>query len=91
MNGASSVLFAFWGIVLYPSTDAATRYHKGTVAMFVVSAVLAGWIGLVWWLDRHVTKQWQQSWPAEGQEEDPEFANEKEPAAPEAVAEVRIW
>ncbi|PGG99023.1 hypothetical protein AJ79_08722 [Helicocarpus griseus UAMH5409] len=24
MNGASSVLFSFWGIVLYPATDAAT-------------------------------------------------------------------
>ena len=56
MNGASSVLFAFWGIVLYPATDAPTRYHKGTIAMFVIVFLLAGWFVAVWALEKHVDK-----------------------------------
>lgn len=27
-------------------------FQKGTIAMVVVSASLAGWIGIVWWQDR---------------------------------------
>ncbi|PCG95480.1 Major facilitator superfamily domain, general substrate transporter [Penicillium occitanis (nom. inval.)] len=52
MNGASSVLFAFWGIVLYPTTDAATGFRKGTIAMVVVTICLAMWICIVWWQDK---------------------------------------
>ncbi|RJE23922.1 Major Facilitator Superfamily [Aspergillus sclerotialis] len=52
MNGASSVLFAFWGVVLYPATDASTGFRKGTIAMVVVAILLALWIGIVWWRDR---------------------------------------
>ncbi|KAH8690933.1 major facilitator superfamily domain-containing protein [Talaromyces proteolyticus] len=52
MNGASSVLFAFWGIVLYPTTDAATGFRKGTIAMIVVTICLAMWICIVWWQDK---------------------------------------
>ncbi|KAK3175460.1 hypothetical protein K4F52_010248 [Lecanicillium sp. MT-2017a] len=52
MNGASSVLYAFWGVALYPVSDAATGFQKGTIAMVVVAFSLAVWIGLVWWQDR---------------------------------------
>uniref|UniRef100_A0A8H7K3H8 Major facilitator superfamily (MFS) profile domain-containing protein n=1 Tax=Bionectria ochroleuca TaxID=29856 RepID=A0A8H7K3H8_BIOOC len=52
MNGSSSVLFSFWGIALYPATDAGTGFRKGAIAMVVVSVLLAGWIGVVWWQDR---------------------------------------
>ncbi|EWZ27934.1 hypothetical protein FOZG_18350 [Fusarium oxysporum Fo47] len=52
MNGASSVLFSFWGITLYPARDAATGFQNGTIAMVVVSVFLAGWIGIVWWQDK---------------------------------------
>ncbi|ORY35925.1 major facilitator superfamily domain-containing protein [Naematelia encephala] len=61
MNGASSVLFSFWGIILYPATDASKRFRKGTIAMFVISAVLALWIGLTWALDRSITRKAQQA------------------------------
>lgn len=66
--GASSVLFSFWGLVLYPATDAATvsanqllaRYvaemsiglSQGTIAMVVVAVILALWICVVWWQDK---------------------------------------
>ena len=52
MNGASSVLFSFWGIILYPATDAKTGFHKGTIAMVVVTGLLILWIGIVWWQDK---------------------------------------
>ncbi|TPX13698.1 uncharacterized protein E0L32_005901 [Thyridium curvatum] len=52
MNGASSVLYAFWGIALYPATDAKTGFHKGTITMVVVVVSLALWIGVVWWQDK---------------------------------------
>ncbi|KAI5458355.1 major facilitator superfamily domain-containing protein [Mariannaea sp. PMI_226] len=52
MNGASSVLFSFWGIVLYPTTDAATGFQKGTIAMVIVAVSLAAWICIVWWQDK---------------------------------------
>ncbi|QKX62387.1 uncharacterized protein TRUGW13939_09546 [Talaromyces rugulosus] len=52
MNGASSVLYAFWGIALYPATDAATGFKKGTIAMIVVAVLLALWILVVWWQDK---------------------------------------
>lgn len=52
MNGASSVLFAFWGVVLYPASDAATGFHKGTIAMVCIAGLLFIWIGIVWWQDR---------------------------------------
>lgn len=57
MNGAASVLFAFWGIALYPVPDAGGRFRKGTVAMLVVVGVLAAWIVLVWYLERWVERQ----------------------------------
>ncbi|KAJ5605762.1 pantothenate transporter liz1 [Penicillium lagena] len=57
MNGASSVLYAFWGIALYPTTDAITGFFKGTVTMVVVSVSLAGWICVVWWQDVRTMRQ----------------------------------
>lgn len=57
MNGASSVLFAFWGIILYPATDAPNRFRKGTIAMFVVAAVLALWVGITILLEKHIIRK----------------------------------
>ncbi|KAK2802883.1 hypothetical protein FQN51_004145 [Onygenales sp. PD_10] len=56
MNGASSVLFSFWGIILYPATDAATGFKKGTIAMVVISALLAGWVFIVLWQDKRTER-----------------------------------
>ncbi|KAM0554920.1 hypothetical protein ACHAPJ_006656 [Fusarium lateritium] len=56
MNGASSVLFSFWGITLYPARDAATGFQNGTIAMVVVSVCLAGWICVVWWQDKRTSR-----------------------------------
>lgn len=57
-SGASSVLFTFWGIVLFPATDAGTGYFKGTISMVVVSVVLSLWIVLVWMQDRRMEKKY---------------------------------
>lgn len=63
MNGASSVLFAFWGIILFPATDAPVRFRKGTISMFVVAGVLAGWVVLVYLLERHVQRRTEPDAP----------------------------
>ncbi|TVY27122.1 Pantothenate transporter [Lachnellula hyalina] len=52
MNGASSVLFSFWGIVLYPATDAKKGFHRGTIAMVCIAVLLILWIGIVWMQDK---------------------------------------
>lgn len=49
--------FAFWGIVLYPVPDAENLFRKGTIAMFVVSGVLAAWICAVWYLEKWVLRR----------------------------------
>lgn len=60
MNGASSVLFAFWGVILYPATDAATGFRKGTIAMICIAILLLGWIGIVWWQDKRTLEIYGQ-------------------------------
>ncbi|RSH92812.1 hypothetical protein EHS25_008258 [Saitozyma podzolica] len=57
MNSMSSVLFAFWGLILYPATDA-PRFFKGTIAMLVVSVVLALWIIITWRLEISINKKY---------------------------------
>jgi ACS family pantothenate transporter-like MFS transporter len=52
MNGASSVLFAFWGVVLYPATDASTGFRNGTIAMVCIAVLLIVWISIVCWQDK---------------------------------------
>jgi ACS family pantothenate transporter-like MFS transporter len=56
MNGASSVLFSFWGIILYPATDASTGFFKGTIAMVCIAVLLIIWIGIVWWQDKRTQR-----------------------------------
>ncbi|SPO03707.1 related to transmembrane transporter Liz1p [Cephalotrichum gorgonifer] len=58
MNGASSVLFSFWGITLYPTTDAATGFRKGTIAMIVVAVLLMLNILVVWWQDKRSARMY---------------------------------
>lgn len=83
MNGASSVLFAFWGIILYPATDAPNRFHKGTIAMFVVAAVLAAWVGVTLLLEKHVARKAA----AEEEEAVRDHAVEKDPERESAHTE----
>lgn len=45
MNLFSSVLFCFWGILLYPVTDA-PMYHKGMITSICISIALAAWCAL---------------------------------------------
>ncbi|KAI9170621.1 pantothenate transporter liz1 [Paramyrothecium foliicola] len=52
MNGASSVLFSVWGIALYPASDAARGFRKGTITMVIVAVLLAGCITVVGWQDK---------------------------------------
>jgi ACS family pantothenate transporter-like MFS transporter len=56
MNGASSVLFSFWGVILYPATDASTGFRKGTIAMVCVAVFLIIWICIVWWQDKRTLR-----------------------------------
>lgn len=60
MNGASSVLFAFWGIILYPATDAEMGFRKGTIAMICIAVLLLVWIGIVWWQDKRTLRIYGQ-------------------------------
>lgn len=55
--GSADARFAFWGIVLYPVPDAETLFRKGTIAMFVVSGLLALWIVVVWYLEKWVVRR----------------------------------
>ncbi|KFX87631.1 hypothetical protein V490_08133 [Pseudogymnoascus sp. VKM F-3557] len=64
MNGASSVLFAFWGIILYPATDAEMGFRKGTIAMICIAVLLLVWIGIVWWQDKRTLRIYGQPLPA---------------------------
>jgi ACS family pantothenate transporter-like MFS transporter len=50
MNAASTCLYTFWGIILYPASDA-PYWHNGAVAMIVVTFIMLGMIWVVHWLD----------------------------------------
>ncbi|KAK9777941.1 putative Pantothenate transporter liz1 [Seiridium cardinale] len=50
MNAASTSLYTFWGIVLYPASDA-PYWKKGSIAMLVVIVAMLGMIWAVHRLD----------------------------------------
>jgi hypothetical protein len=49
---------SFWGIILYPASDA-PRFQKGTIAMVVVIALLVGWLLLTWRVEIGVNKKYE--------------------------------
>jgi ACS family pantothenate transporter-like MFS transporter len=55
MNLAGQVLYTWWGIVLYPATDA-PYWKKGSITMIVVCFVFVGASLLVRWVSCRVTE-----------------------------------
>lgn len=51
MNAASTCLYTFWGVVLYPASDA-PRWRNGSIAMIVVAFAMLGMLWIVHRLDR---------------------------------------
>lgn len=49
MNAASQILYTWWGIVLYPASDA-PYWRKGCIGMFVVIFFLLSMLGVVSWV-----------------------------------------
>jgi hypothetical protein len=49
MNTGGQVLYTWWGIVMYPATDA-PYWKKGAITMFVVVFAFIGWAFLVRWV-----------------------------------------
>jgi ACS family pantothenate transporter-like MFS transporter len=49
MNSASQILYVFWGIILYPSSDA-PYWQKGAIGMIVVIVCLVSLLGVVQWV-----------------------------------------
>lgn len=51
MNAASTCLYTFWGIILYPASDA-PYWRDGAITMIIMVFVMLGMIWLVHWLDK---------------------------------------
>ncbi|CAI6337963.1 unnamed protein product [Periconia digitata] len=56
MSMVTAVLYTFWGIVLYPATDA-PYWRKGCIAMIVVVFAFFGVTVAVEWLDRRSVRR----------------------------------
>jgi hypothetical protein len=59
MTTAGQVLYTFWGIVMYPATDA-PYWKKGSITMIVVVFAFVGWSFVVKWVswkDRSVLRE----------------------------------
>lgn len=52
MNAASQILYVWWGIVLYPASDA-PYWQKGCIGMMVIIFLLLSSLGLVSWVSLH--------------------------------------
>ncbi|KAH8646126.1 pantothenate transporter liz1 [Xylariales sp. PMI_506] len=57
MNAASQILYTWWGIVLYPSSDA-PYWKKGSIGMIVVIVCLVGLLWVVQWLDNYTLRKY---------------------------------
>lgn len=60
MNMTSTCLYTFWGIVLYPASDA-PYWRNGYTAMIVVVFVMLVLIGVVQWLDNRTLRMFPDS------------------------------
>lgn len=49
MNAASQILYTWWGIVLYPASDA-PYWRKGCIGMFVIIVLMTSMLGVVTWV-----------------------------------------
>ncbi|EEY23562.1 pantothenate transporter liz1 [Verticillium alfalfae VaMs.102] len=56
MAASDGLLWTFWGIVLYPASDA-PYWRTGYIAMICVCVVLSSWLFLVRWLDRYTARK----------------------------------
>jgi len=59
MNATSTCLYTFWGIALYPASDA-PYWRKGGIAMVVVVFVMLALVWVVSWLDGRTAKQFSE-------------------------------
>lgn len=57
MNAASTCLYIFWGIALYPASDA-PYWKKGSIAMIIVVFVMLGMVWIVHKLDEQTLAQY---------------------------------
>ncbi|KAJ0124822.1 pantothenate transporter liz1 [Diaporthe amygdali] len=57
MNACSTCLYTFWGIALYPASDA-PYWKKGNIAMIIVVFVMLGGLVAVDWLDKHTLRKY---------------------------------
>ncbi|CDK26101.1 unnamed protein product [Kuraishia capsulata CBS 1993] len=78
MNMSSSILFCFWGILLYPSSDA-PRFHNGFITSIVVSIVCALWAAMTYICAKYEKRKVERLTAAAELEEDssdaPEFVS----------------
>ncbi|RYP28255.1 hypothetical protein DL767_007305 [Monosporascus sp. MG133] len=74
MNAASTCLYTFWGIALYPASDA-PYWRDGCIAMIVVVAVMLGTVAAVQWLDKRTLAQYPET---ESYETNPEVLRQGE-------------
>ncbi|KAL2273928.1 hypothetical protein FJTKL_04006 [Diaporthe vaccinii] len=56
MNACSTCLYTFWGIALYPASDA-PYWKKGNIAMIIVVVIMLGGLLAVNWLDKHTLRK----------------------------------
>lgn len=54
MAAAGQVLYTWWGIVMYPATDA-PYWKKGAITLLVVVFAYVAWAFVVRWMDRKTT------------------------------------
>lgn len=53
MNAASQILYTWWGIVLYPASDA-PYWRKGCIGMFVIIFFLLALLAVVSWVSFNI-------------------------------------
>ncbi|KAI6779862.1 uncharacterized protein J7T54_001950 [Emericellopsis cladophorae] len=56
MAGSGLILWTFWGIAMYPATDA-PYWRKGSIAMLCACAAVTGVLFVVKWLDTYSLKE----------------------------------
>ncbi|KAH8898438.1 major facilitator superfamily transporter [Thozetella sp. PMI_491] len=69
MNAASQILYTFWGIVLYPASDA-PYWKKGAIAMICVIVALLSLLWVMQWLDKMTAAKYPDVLESENKEKD---------------------
>ncbi|RYP22710.1 hypothetical protein DL765_001560 [Monosporascus sp. GIB2] len=87
MNALATCLYTFWGIALYPASDA-PYWRNGCIAMIVAVAVMLGMVAAMQWLDKRTLAKYPETEPYEAssgdlrQEEEREKGNTNESRTP---------